>query len=97
MKLLTFLLCLVALPALAQESPVLRGRVLDADTHQPVPNAQVGIGNNRLGTSTNLEGRFALRVPAGYQASMLEVALLGYRPYRRPLPPLPGPELLIEL
>ncbi len=88
---------LLARLALAQESPVLRGRVLDADTHQPIPNAQVGIGGNRLGTSTNLEGRFALRVPAAYQASELEVALLGYRPYRRPLPPLPGAELVIEL
>jgi len=89
-------LALLARPALAQEG-VLRGRVLDADTHQPIPNAQVGIGNNKLGTSTNLEGRFALRVPAAYQAGNLEVALLGYRPYRRPLPPLPVPELLIEL
>jgi hypothetical protein len=97
MKLLTLLLLVLMLPALAQESPVLRGRVLDADTHQPIPNAQVGIGGNRLGTSTNLEGRFALRVPTAYQASELEVALLGYRPYRRPLPPLPGAELVIEL
>lgn len=87
----------LALPALAQESPLLRGRVLDADTHQPVPNAQVGIAGNRLGTSTNSEGRFALRVPAAYQGSQLEVALLGYRPLRRALPPLPGPELLLEL
>ena len=76
---------------------MLRGRVLDADTHQPIPNAQVGIGDNRLGTSTNLDGRFALRVPAAYQNSALEVALLGYRRFSRPLPPLPGPELLIEL
>ncbi len=90
-------LLLAASPAWAQESPVLRGRVLDADTHQPIPNAQVGIADNRLGTSTNLDGRFALRVPAAYQSSELEVALLGYRKYRRPLPPLPGPELLIEL
>ena len=89
-------LALLARPALAQDA-VLRGRVLDADTHQPIPNAQIGIGNNKLGTSTNLDGRFALRVPVAYRASQLEVALLGYRPYRRPLPPVPGPELLIEL
>jgi hypothetical protein len=94
---LVVVLVLLALPALAQDDPVLRGRVLDAATHQPVPNAQVGIGHNRLGTSTNVEGRFALRVPAAYQASQLEVALLGYRPFRRALPALPGPELLIEL
>jgi hypothetical protein len=90
-------LSLLALPTLAQEAPLLRGQVLDADTHQPVPNAQVGIAGNRLGTSTNAEGRFALRVPATYQAGALEVALLGYRPFRRALPPLPGPALLIEL
>jgi hypothetical protein len=99
-RLLCILLLLISLlvsPALAQEAPVLRGRVLDADTHQPIPNAQVGIGGNRLGTSTNSEGQFALRVPTAYQATQLEVALLGYRPYRRPLPALPGPELLVEL
>ena len=95
--LLCGLLWLLALPALAQESPLLRGRVLDAETHQPIPNAQVGVGGNRLGTSTNADGRFALRVPAAYQNSQLEVALLGYRPLRRALPPLPGPELLLEL
>jgi len=76
---------------------VLRGRVLDAETRQPVPNAQVGIADNRLGTSTNADGLFALRVPAAYQGSALEVALLGYQRYRQALPPLPGPELVISL
>jgi hypothetical protein len=93
----TLLLWLLCLPALAQEASVLRGLVLDADTHQPMPNAQVGIAGNKLGTSTNQEGRFALRVPAAYATTELEVALLGYRRYVRPLPPLPGPELRVEL
>ncbi len=44
------LLLIITLPASAQ---ILRGRVLDAETHQPVPNAQVGVADNRLGTSTN--------------------------------------------
>jgi hypothetical protein len=93
----TLLLWLLCLPAFAQEAPLLRGLVLDADTHQPIPNAQIGIAGNKLGTSTNQEGRFALRVPAAYAATELEIALLGYRRYVRPLPPLPGPELRIEL
>jgi hypothetical protein len=93
----TLLLWLFCLPAFAQETQLLRGLVLDADTHQPIPNAQVGISSNKLGTSTNQEGRFALRVPAAYAATELEIALLGYRRYVRPLPPLPGPELRIEL
>jgi hypothetical protein len=97
MKLLYLLLWLLASPALAQEALVLRGLVLDADTHQPLANAQVGIAGNKLGTSTNQEGRFALRVPVAYAATELEVALLGYRRYARPLPPLPASELRIEL
>lgn len=96
-KLIAFLIFWLALPAFAQEAQVLRGLVLDAATHQPVPNAQVGIAGNKLGTSTNQDGRFALRVPAAYADTELEVALLGYRRYVRPLPPLPGPELRIEL
>jgi hypothetical protein len=93
-----FLLLIVVGPfARAQEAPVLRGVVLDANTHQPIPNAQVGIAGNRLGTSTNLDGRFALRVPAAYAATELEVALLGYRRYTQALTPLPAPELRIEL
>jgi hypothetical protein len=96
-KLAFLLVWLLALPTFAQEAQVLRGLVLDADTHQPVPNAQVGIAANKLGTSTNQEGRFALRVPIAYANTELEVALLGYRRYVRPLPPLPGPELRIEL
>ncbi|MGI4740350.1 MAG: carboxypeptidase-like regulatory domain-containing protein [Janthinobacterium lividum] len=97
MKLLLLLLWLLALPALAQEVPVLRGQVLDADTYQPIPNAQVGIAGNKLGTSTNAEGRFALGVPAAYARTELAVALLGYRRYTQALPPLPGPELRIAL
>jgi hypothetical protein len=97
MKLYLLLLWLLALPALAQEASVLRGQVLDADTHQPIPNAQVGIAGNKLGTSTNLDGRFALRVPAAYAHTELVVAMLGYQRYAQALPPLPGPELRITL
>ncbi len=94
---LFFLCCCWACPSALAQAPVLRGRVLDADTRQPVPFAQVGVGGGQLGTSTNAEGRFALAVPVRYAAGALEVAVLGYEKYRRNLPPLPGPELLIEL
>jgi hypothetical protein len=95
-----YLLCLLLLLPLVgrgQSAQVLRGRVLDAETHQPIPNAQVGVAHNRIGTSTNDDGRFALNIPPAYQQEQLTVALLGYRSYSQPLPPLPGPELRIEL
>ncbi|WP_457072300.1 carboxypeptidase-like regulatory domain-containing protein [Hymenobacter sp. UYAg731] len=91
------LMWLVLLAGAAQAQAVLRGRVLDAETHQPIPNAQVGVADNRIGTSTNEDGRFALNIPPTYAGKQLTVALLGYRSYRQTLPPLPGPELRIEL
>ncbi|UOQ98301.1 carboxypeptidase-like regulatory domain-containing protein [Hymenobacter sp. 5317J-9] len=84
-------------PALAQGPILLRGQVVDAETRQPIPNAQVGVAGNRIGTSTNDEGRFALSIPAALQGERLEVALLGYRKYTQVLPPLPAPELRIAL
>ncbi|MDB5236288.1 MAG: hypothetical protein JWR44_3281 [Hymenobacter sp.] len=84
-------------PAFAQGPILLRGRVVDAETHQPVPNAQVGVAGNRIGTSTNEDGRFALSIPPQYQHERLTVALLGYRNYSQALPLLPAPELRIEL
>ena len=91
------LICLLLLVGPAQAQAVLRGRVLDAETQQPIPNAQVGVAGNRLGTSTNEDGRFALSIPPEYQKEQLEVALLGYRKFSQALPPLPGPELRIAL
>jgi hypothetical protein len=93
---LSWLLLFISFPGLAQ-TLVLRGRVLDAETQQPIPNAQVGVAHNRIGTSTNLDGRFALPIPPAYQRETLEVVLLGYEPYRQPLPTLPGSELRIAL
>jgi hypothetical protein len=81
----------------AQAPAMLRGRVLDAETHQPIPNAQVGVANNRIGTNTNEDGRFALSIPPAYAQERLTVALLGYKNYSQALPPLPASELRIEL
>lgn len=91
------LLLLLATLTAAAQNTVLRGRVLDAETHQPIPNAQVGVADNRLGTSTNDDGRFVLSIPPAYAGQRLTVALLGYRSHEQALPPLPGPELLVEL
>ncbi|WP_426058141.1 carboxypeptidase-like regulatory domain-containing protein [Hymenobacter sp. B1770] len=88
---------LMAGTVLAQGPAILRGLVVDAETKQPIPNAQVGVAGNRIGTSTNEDGRFVLSVPVQYQQEQLEVMLLGYRKYAQALPPLPGPELRIEL
>ena len=94
--LLCFLLIISFLTSFGQTA-TLRGRVLDAETGEPIPNAPVGVARNRIGTTTNLEGRFAIVVPAAYQGSDVEVNMIGYEKQRQKLPLLPGPELVLRL
>jgi len=47
----------------AQAQTQLSGRVLDRQTRQPVPYASVVVPGTTLGTTSNAEGEFVLRVP----------------------------------
>ena len=44
---------------------VIKGRVVSDEKEQPIPNASVLAKGTRIGTSTDAEGYFALKVPAG--------------------------------
>ena len=61
-----------------------------------MPNAQIGIAGNKPGTSTSVEGRFALRVPAAYAGTKLVVALPGYRRYAQALPRCRAPRCALR-
>ena len=76
---LLFLFLILPLPVLAQEGGVIRGTVTDAETGDPLPGAHVCIASSRFGTTTDLEGRYALEaLPPG--AHRLYVSMLGYEP-----------------
>ena len=64
-------------PAEAARAGSFSGRVLDRSTGVPLPYAHVVLADTALGTTTDLEGRFAFdAVPAGRQ--LLVVSYLGY-------------------
>lgn len=67
MKLKLFLLLLlsVTVPALAQTASV-AGRVIDADTGNPIPGASVTLGNGGINVTTGVAGDFSVsKAPAG--------------------------------
>ena len=55
----------------------LTGRVLDADSREPVVNAQVLVTGTNVGTITNDSGAFALQLPDN--AKSITVRRIGYR------------------
>jgi outer membrane receptor for ferrienterochelin and colicin len=62
--------------ALAQETTVLQGKVLDSMTGEPLIGAQVVITGTDRGTVTDVDGRYRLQVEAGSHS--LDVQYLGY-------------------
>lgn len=73
-------LCL-SFSCFAQSSYLVNGKVIDAATKQPLVAASVFAQNTTIGTATNSEGVFALRVPnGGYD---LVITFTGYETVTR--------------
>jgi hypothetical protein len=57
----------------------LKGRVLDAETLEPLLFATVFISNSSIGTSTNKKGEFDLTIPEGNHE--LVISYIGFQPF----------------
>lgn len=77
----------------AQEARV-KGRVIDFETGEPIPNANVIIIGTKFGTSTNLKGEFEISLKPGIYD--VEARVIGYQSERRRVEIVRGGEIFIE-
>jgi len=64
---------------------ILKGRVFDNENKNPVAFASIGIADQNLGTITNTDGFFILKVPAGFSTASLIVSHIGYMSQTMPV------------
>jgi hypothetical protein len=57
---------------------VARGHIYDRENRAPIPYATVGIAENNIGTVTNSDGFFLLKIPDSLAGSSLVVSHLGF-------------------
>lgn len=63
---LVFSICLLSAPALFAQKSIMRGNVFDKGTGEPIAFASVFIQGTTLGTTTDIEGFYAIaNIPAG--------------------------------
>jgi iron complex outermembrane receptor protein len=65
----------------AQNTGTLTGRVVDAETGEALPGANVQVIGTQRGSATNDDGRFSLRVPTGQLT--VQVSFVGYQSLQR--------------
>jgi len=82
---------------LGQDSFGVKGLVLDAVSLKPLPFAQIALLNTTIGTISNEEGRFQLRVEPSGPADSLAVQYLGYRTGKFAVAGLVGGEVRLML
>ncbi len=92
-SLLFFFMTLACLQSRAQ---VVRGVVRDSVNQQPVPFAHITLGDQRTGTTSDIDGKFELPVPASYQG-MWYVSHIGYQTKQFPAALLHQQPLVIVL
>ncbi|MEO8109261.1 MAG: TonB-dependent receptor [Ginsengibacter sp.] len=77
-KILFFLLLIFLLPGIsAVAQKTISGKISDAKTEEAIPNASIIVKGTNLGTSSNENGSFSIKVPDG--RSVLVVTSLGYQ------------------
>lgn len=87
-KLMTGLLALcifsfTVIPVWAQNEEAvttIRGKVIDQKTEKPLVFASVLIQNSGVGTVSNNEGEFILKVPESLKGNMIRFSFMGYKP-----------------
>lgn len=77
---------------------ILKGRILDEHSKQPIPFANIGIFKANVGTVSNPDGSFSLRVPASHLQDSITFSSLGFKRVDLFIPSLQKTEdLVIEL
>ncbi|MGE5349823.1 MAG: carboxypeptidase-like regulatory domain-containing protein [Actinomycetota bacterium] len=73
------------------------GRIVDAETNEPLPYATIGISHRGRGTVTNFNGDFILRISDECLEDTLSVSYVGYINRLLPVRSLPGNVMTITM
>jgi hypothetical protein len=79
--LLVFLLFFIPFTLSAQRT--ISGRITDAEDGSPIPGAAVFIASTTVGTTTDVDGYYQLKIP-GKGSYQLVVSYVGYQPVTKP-------------
>lgn len=75
---ITLMLLFVSISGFAQNI-TLKGKVLDAETDKPVEFANLGIEGSFIGTATDFNGEFELKISEEFSSYTIRISAVGYQ------------------
>src|ERR1043165_8917814 len=57
---------------------IIKGKILNRETQEPIAYANVGIANSNVGTLSNLDGSFSIPIPNTFVRDTLMFSALGF-------------------
>ncbi|WP_235296856.1 carboxypeptidase-like regulatory domain-containing protein [Portibacter marinus] len=70
---------------------IIHGKLVDKDTNEPIPYANIGIPHRGIGTTSSSDGNFLFKIPDYYAGSNLMVSVIGYERFTMPLREVKSP------
>lgn len=64
---------------------VFSGKVIDREENKPLPYASISVEYSSIGTISNSDGEFELKIPETMRADTVVLSMLGYRTYFQPI------------
>ena len=85
--------------AIGQCQTLISGSVINNQTKQPIPYVNIGIANTEVGTISNEDGSFSIKIPLKYSGQDLLFSSVGYIRKSFPVSSIPTPSnnLMISL
>lgn len=80
---ITLVMLIASVHSIIAQELVLEGVVKDAKNQEPMPYVHVGIPKKGIGTITNTDGKFILRIPTIYTNETLKISFIGYQDFEQ--------------
>src|SRR6185369_986316 len=76
---LLLLILFISSPAIELLSQkIIKGKIVELNTNNPIPYANIGIRNSPIGTISNIDGTFFISIPGNHLNDTITFSALGY-------------------
>ncbi len=82
-------------PELFSQNAIIKGLITEEDSNRPIPFASIGIKDQRMGTTSDMDGKYQFEVPAGDY--LLLFSCVGYEKYSQKISAKPGKALVVNV